>query len=152
MKKFQAHLKTKERYLAHYIRVGITMCSDAMTTTPVESMNDLTKNKFGIGANMNLSTSVVALVEDHGARYDRHVNSMLLKMDSTNLSSKSHTKNHIHHKCQHMIDYFRDKSPTLKCVQVNEHKWICWNFIDPDLMPTLYRNKEADVFEWCWNR
>ena len=147
LKKYQAHLMTKERYLAHYIRHCITMCADAMTTSPVESMNDLTKNTFGIGANMNLSTSVVALVEDHDARYDRHVNSMLLKMDSTNLSSKSHTKNHIHHKCQRMIDLFRDKALAQKCVQVNEHEWICWNFIDPDVITPLYPSKEATVFD-----
>ena len=132
IKMFQAHLMSKEKYLAHHIRVNITMCADAMTTSPVESMNDLTKNTFGIGANMNLSTSVVALVEDHGGRYERFNNSMLLKMDSTNLASRAPTKQYIQKQCQHMIDHFHDISKYQKCVQLNKHEWICWNFFDPE--------------------
>ena len=123
---------TKERYLAHHIRVNIPMCCDAMTTSPVESMNNLTKNTMRIGANMNLSTTVVTLVEEHSARYEKHVNKMLLKMDSTNLGSKAHTKRHIHHQCQAMIDLFHENSQKLKCVQQNDHEWLCWNFIDPE--------------------
>ena len=111
VKHFQALLMKKERYLAHHIRVNITMCYDAMATSPVESMNDVTKNTtMRIGANMNLSTSVVALVKQHSARYEQHVNKMLFKMDSTNLPSNASTKQHIHHKCQAMIDIFREKS------------------------------------------
>ena len=62
VKHFQALLMTKD----------IAMCYDAMATSPVESMNDVTKNTtMRIGANMNLSTSVVALVKQHSARYEQ---------------------------------------------------------------------------------
>lgn len=132
LQSYQANLMSKEQYLAHHVRVKITMCADAMTTSPVESMNDITKNTMRIGANMNLSTSVIALVEQHGERYERHVNKMLLKMDGTNLASQAPTKHHIHHKCQQMIDTFHDEATHLKCVQVNASEWLCWKFFDPD--------------------
>jgi hypothetical protein len=39
IEKFQTSMKEKENYLAFYVRSKITMSLDAMTTSPVESMN-----------------------------------------------------------------------------------------------------------------
>lgn len=146
IKFFQAqHIMPKEQHLAHHIRKSILMCADAMTTSPVESMNHLTKNTMGIGANLNLSTSVVAMIEDHSRRYESHVNKMLLEMDGTNLHSKATTKDHVHRRCQQLIDKQHDKYRHEKCIQLSCSEWNCWNFIDPERECKYYFQREADV-------
>ncbi len=48
IEKFQTSMKKKENYLAFYVRSKISMSFDAMTTSPVESMNSALKNGMGI--------------------------------------------------------------------------------------------------------
>jgi hypothetical protein len=48
IEKFQAIKKEKEIYLAFHIRSKIPMSFDAMTTSPVKSMNSCLKNGMGI--------------------------------------------------------------------------------------------------------
>ena len=42
---YQVKISTKEHFLANYIRRTISMSYDAMTTSPVESMNNYTKHE-----------------------------------------------------------------------------------------------------------
>jgi hypothetical protein len=51
IEKFQTGMREKENYLAFYIRLKISMSFDAMTTSPVESMNSALKNGMGINSN-----------------------------------------------------------------------------------------------------
>jgi hypothetical protein len=51
IKKFQCTMIEKEPYLAFHIRKTITMSFDAMTTSPVESMNSSIKNGMGVHSN-----------------------------------------------------------------------------------------------------
>jgi hypothetical protein len=51
IEKFQTSMKEKENYLAFYIRSNISMSFDAMTTSPVESMNSALKNGMRIKLN-----------------------------------------------------------------------------------------------------
>jgi hypothetical protein len=44
-------MKEKENYLVFYKRSKISMSFDAMTTSPVESMNCALKNGMGIDSN-----------------------------------------------------------------------------------------------------
>jgi len=49
--KFQTSMKEKENYLAFHVWLKISMSFDAMTTSPVESMNSALKNGMGINSN-----------------------------------------------------------------------------------------------------
>ena len=74
MKALQLNLKGKGRYLTHYRGMGLTMCLDTMTTSPVESMNELTTHgPRGVDSNMNLSRSVVTMTQRHDDRAHRHM-------------------------------------------------------------------------------
>jgi hypothetical protein len=48
IEKFQTSMKEKENYLAFHIRLKISMSFDAMTTSPVKSMNSSLKNGMGM--------------------------------------------------------------------------------------------------------
>ena len=50
---FQCTMIEKEAYLAFYLRKTISMSFDAMTTSPVESMNSFIKNGMGVNSNSN---------------------------------------------------------------------------------------------------
>jgi hypothetical protein len=53
IQQFQINIKEKECYLAFYVRSKISMSFDAMTTSPVESMNSSLKRGTGINKNSN---------------------------------------------------------------------------------------------------
>ncbi len=48
-KAYQVKISTKEHFLANYIRRTKSMSYDAMTTSPVESMNIHTKHEAKVG-------------------------------------------------------------------------------------------------------
>ncbi len=50
---FQCSMTDKEQYLAFHVRKKISMSIDAMTTSPVESMNSSIKNGMGVTSNSN---------------------------------------------------------------------------------------------------
>ncbi len=53
IQQFQIVIKEKECYLAFYVHSKISMPFDAMTTSPVESMNSSLKRGTGINENSN---------------------------------------------------------------------------------------------------
>jgi hypothetical protein len=53
IEKFQCSMIDKETYLAFYVWKTITMSFDAMTMSPVESMNSSIKNGMGVNSNSN---------------------------------------------------------------------------------------------------
>ncbi len=53
IQQFQIVTKEKECYLAFYVCSTISMSFDAMTTSPVESMNSCSKRGMGINKNSN---------------------------------------------------------------------------------------------------
>ena len=57
IQQFQIVMKEKECYLVFYVRSTISMSFDAMTTSPVESMNSCLKR--GMGINKNSKTRYV---------------------------------------------------------------------------------------------
>ncbi len=50
---FQCFMTNKEQYLAFHVRKKMSMSLDAMTTSPVESMNSSIKNGIGVTSNSN---------------------------------------------------------------------------------------------------
>ena len=114
----QANLKSKEQYLANYCRMDITMCLvDTMTTSPVESMNELTKHgPNSIDSNMNISRSIMTMTKGHDERSQSHHKKSIQDLNKTNLASHAPTKYEIHQKCQPMIDQNFDFSKHVNCV------------------------------------
>ncbi len=53
IEKLQCSMIDKETYLAFYVRKTISMSFDAMTTSPVESMNSSIKNDMSVNLNSN---------------------------------------------------------------------------------------------------
>jgi hypothetical protein len=53
IQQFQIVIKEKECYLAFYVRSKFSMSFDAMTTSPVESMNSPLNRGMGINKNFN---------------------------------------------------------------------------------------------------
>jgi hypothetical protein len=53
IEKLQCSMIDNETHLAFYVRKTISMSFDAMTTSPVESMNSSIKNGMGVNANSN---------------------------------------------------------------------------------------------------
>jgi len=51
IEKFQMNIKEKENYLAVYVRVKVPLSFNAMTTSPVESMNSTIKRNMGVNHN-----------------------------------------------------------------------------------------------------
>ena len=125
----QANLKSKEQYLAHYRRIDITMCLDAMTTSPVESMNELTKHgPNSIDSNMNISRSIMTMTKGHDERSQSHHKKAIQDLNKTNLASRAPTKYDIHQKCQSMIDQNFDFSKHVNCVRVADEEWKSFYF------------------------
>ena len=53
IEKLQCSMIVKETYLAFYVWKTISMSFDAMTMSPVESMNSSIKNGMGVNSNSN---------------------------------------------------------------------------------------------------
>ena len=47
IEKFQVVMKEKQQYVAHHVRLGISLVRHAATTSPVESMNSIIKGTMG---------------------------------------------------------------------------------------------------------
>ena len=125
----QQILKGKEIYLARYCRVGLHMSMDAMTTSPVESMNNLIKHgPKSINSNMNLSRAVKTATSAIDERFDDHHNQAVREMGIINRASQAPTKRAIERKAQYMIDINFDRRTTVKCVQTAPETWLAWNF------------------------
>lgn len=133
VKGLQNKLKGKERYLAYYLRVGIYMCLDAQTTSPVESMNELTKHgPRAVDSNMNISRSLITMTEGHDDRYHDYRNEQIRELSKTTRASATHTKKDIQRKCQYVIDKNFDDRKTVKTVMCSSEEWNAWEFLDND--------------------
>ncbi len=66
---FQCTMIEKETYLAFYLRKTISMSSDAMTTSPVESMNSSIKNGMGVNSNSNTRWVGISVLYMHAFIY-----------------------------------------------------------------------------------
>ena len=69
IEKFQCTMIEKETYLAFYLQKNISMSFDAMTTSPVESMNSSIKNRVGVISNSNTRWVVRSLCHIHAFIY-----------------------------------------------------------------------------------
>ena len=110
IKSLQEKIKGKEQYLAYYIRKGIYMCLDAMTTSPVESMNEVIKHGTNaVDSNMNLSRSLTTIAGSVDDRYQAFYEQSCRDLGRTNRASQAPIADDMNKKCQYMLDYNFDR-------------------------------------------
>ena len=61
---FAEKLKDKEKFLGNHHRIYITNCMDSMTTSPVESQNNIVHNKLGVRSNLNADRGIIRIVKN----------------------------------------------------------------------------------------
>jgi hypothetical protein len=153
---YQVKITTKEHFLAYYIRRTISMSYDAMTTSPVESMNNHTKHKakvwscimfFLYNFYFNNSNYLIVIVLIFQASTQHKTSKSLLMINSTNksrfsqldyrekrelqnsvLASKLRQKDLYTRKSVYIINELFDKRLHEKCVRTHHEAWIVWNF------------------------
>ena len=122
-------LRNKEHYLARYMRKGIPMSMQAKTTSPVESMNEVTKHgPHAVNSNMNLSKSIETMAVGADARLSDYSKESMRELGTSLRASRAPTKDVVHRKTQYLMDQNWDKSSSHKYAQISEEQWLCWNF------------------------
>ena len=153
---YQVKITTKEHFLAYYIRRTISMSYDAMTTSPVESMNNHTKHKakvwsciifFLYNFYFNNSNYRIVIVLIFQASTKHKTSKSLLMINSTNqsrfsqlnfrenrelqnsvLASKLRQKDLYTRKSVYIVNELFDKRLHEKCVRTHHEAWMVWNF------------------------
>ena len=105
IEKFQVVMKGKQQYIAHHIRLGVSLIHHAASTSPVESMNSNIKGTMGCSSNTNTSTSLLKMAKGSNRRITIFDNGAQQELQTTSLASK-----------------------LIKCVQCSEDDWMVWNF------------------------
>ena len=125
---FQLKLAEKEQYLAYYVRKNIPMTFDAMTTSPVESVNSHIKNKSKANAKNNTSCSLQLITQDTDGRISNVQNQHERELQLNVFGSKSNDANLFSRKCVFMLhDQFNDRK-LQKLAMLGYDSWIVWNF------------------------
>lgn len=138
VQELQMKLRTKERYLANYRRNALTMCMQAKTTSPVESMNNITKHgSHAVDSNMNLSKSVQTMTDGADARLGAYENDSIREMGIRNRASHAPTKDDVHRKTQYLMDQNWDCRLQRKYAQVAPNEWLSWSFFEKKIIYAL---------------
>jgi hypothetical protein len=156
IEKFQVVMKEKQQYVAHHVRLGISLVRHAATTSPVESMNSNIKGTMGCSSNTNTSKSLLKMAKGTNRRITMFDNESHRALQTTSLASKLIVKDTILKQCLHICNQNFDKRKYYKCVQCSEDDWMVWNLyyypssiqdnID-DMVP-----KFLNVFHVCLKR
>jgi len=153
---FQVVMKEKQQYVAHRVRLGISLIRHAATTSPVESMNSYIKGTMGCSSNTNTSKSLLKMVKGSNRHITMFDNEAHQALQTTSLPSKLIIKDTILKQCLHICNQNFDKRKYYKCVQCSEDDWMVWNvYYDPssiqyniaDMVP-----KFLNVFHVCLKR
>jgi|694.fasta_scaffold57145_5 hypothetical protein len=166
---FQLKMMVKQEYLAYYIRKEIPNCFDAMTTSPVESMNCYIKHRSKASTLNNTSRSLMLITEGTDSRiagidktgtmlvvsvllfyslnlYSITILSLLLlakrELQLTVLSSKLPIKNLYHRKCVYLLNQLFDDRNTQCCVMHDDSQWLVWNFTYD---PPFFKDDEFNI-------
>jgi hypothetical protein len=102
---------------------------ETMTTSPVESMNELIKHgPQGVDSNMNLRKSVQTMTNTIYERFEDHRKNTLREMNVINRASQSNTKRNVERKAQYLFDILFDNRLSIKCAQLSAEQWLAFNF------------------------
>jgi hypothetical protein len=127
-KKNQVVMKKKPHYVAHHVRLGVSLTRHAASTSPVESMNSNIKSTMGCLSNTNTSTSLLKLARGSNIRITMFDNEAQRALQMTSLASKLKIKDTILKECLHIFNQNFDKRKYYSCVQCLEDDWMVWNF------------------------
>ncbi len=128
VEKFQVVMKEKQKYVAHHVRLGVSLARHAATTSPVESMNSNIKGSMGCSSNTNISTSLLKMARGSNRRITNFDNEAQRTLQTTSLASKLVIKDTILKECLHICNQNFDNRKHQHCVQCSEDDWMVWNF------------------------
>lgn len=97
-------MRNKEHHLANYVRLYVTNCMDAHTTSPVEGQNRKMKNTSKVNSNMNLDNSLANAQKGATNSIKKRDNEAMRDMNKTMQSSRAKTRRDIIRKSQHLAD------------------------------------------------
>jgi hypothetical protein len=120
IEKFQVKLNNKQRYIAYYIRKNIHNSYDAMTTSPVESMNSQIKHRIKASSLNNTSRSLMMITEGTDDRIAAIDKTAQRELQLTIINSKLPIKNLFHRKCVFLLHHQFDgwKNNAVLCTQI----------------------------------
>ena len=128
VEKFQVVMKEKEQYVAHHVRIRLSLTRHAASTSPVESMNSNIKSTMGCSSNLNTSNSLLKMARGTNRRITMFDNEAQRALQTTSLSSKLEIKDTILKECLHICNQNFDKRKYYCCVQCSDDDWMVWNF------------------------
>jgi hypothetical protein len=153
---FQVIMKKKQQYIAHHVRLDVSLTHHAASTSPVESMNSHIKGTIGCSSNTNTSTSLLKMARGSNRRITMFDNEARRALQTTSLASKLKIKDTILKECLHICNQNFDKRKYYCCVQCSEDDWMVWNFyydsskIENDIEGMV--PKFLNVFHVCLKR
>jgi hypothetical protein len=100
---FQVKMNVKQECLAYYVRKHIHNCYDAMTTSPVESINCHIMHRSKASTLNNTSRSLMLMMEGTNSRIAGIDNSAKRELQLTVLLSKLIVRNLYHWKCVYLL-------------------------------------------------
>jgi len=128
VEKFQVVMKEKEQYVAHHVRIRLSLMHHAASTSPVESMNSNIKYTMGCSSNLNTSTSLLKMARGTNRRITMFDNEAQRALQTTSRASKLEIKDTILKECLHVCNQNFDKKKYYCCVQCSDDDWMVWNF------------------------
>jgi hypothetical protein len=100
---FQVKINLKQEYLAYYLWKNIHNCYNAMTTSPVESINCHIKHKTKASTLNNTIRSLLLITEGTDSRILGIDKSAKHELQLTVLSPKLTVRNLYHQKCIYLL-------------------------------------------------
>ena len=115
------------------MRLNITNCMNACTTSPVESNNNTIKDgPSAINAEMNLDNTMTRLLSGINCCCERCKKHARRELYNTNFASCAPTKKHLIEKGQGLIDCNHDAHHYCKSVMMGPNQWFAWNWYAND--------------------
>ena len=139
----QLKITEKERYFSYYIRKEISMTFDAMTTSPVESMNSHLKKVKKVTGKNTISRSVQMMTEGADERVDDILKKSQCELQLNVIGSKVPAAHLFSRKCVFMLHYQFDIRKKHKCAMVGSDSWLVWNFEVQSFEKDKYRLEES---------
>lgn len=125
---FQLKVAEKERYIAYHVRKHIPLTFDAMTTSPVESINCHIKHISKANGKNNASRSLQLITQDTDLRISDVLKRNQRELQLNVIGSKLPDTHLFSRKCVFMLNDQFDSRKLHKCAMVALDSWIVWNF------------------------
>ena len=121
---FQVKMNVKQEYLAYYVRKHIHNCYNAMTTSPVKSINCHIKHRSKASTLNNTSRSLMLITEGTNSWIAGIDNSAKRELQLTVLLSKLTVRNLYHWKCVYLLNRLFDSQKSQCCVMHAPAEWM----------------------------